>query len=373
MLEGLADVPWFELEHAFGKATDIPVLLRELASKRKQIRQQAALQLSRRLVHQSDKYTATLASIPFLLELLVVEEVADKHLILQILQRSLSRFPIVFSAQSEVGQRVEEKVDEYQALLVRINEAVRGGLPVYHTLLEHSEDEVRKETLDLLTFFDQDVREIAGWLHTQSQRETNPEVKAYFLNRLGSLLARIPHNLAQKDYEHFRKYFEEHSADNNQPDLVRIEAACSLMLVLGEGIPSETIDQLLMAYTSVREVLDISRAGDILSTISSALASIDSERGLPAFFKLLAVIPANQVHFVIEPFLDLVFPITDSRTIPIPILSSTQQNAIAILLKRLDDTDLLGLGYTLYEHGLSRERNTLQDLLEISKSKTNHL
>src|SRR5882672_4558990 len=71
MLEGLDQVPWKRLQHCRGAATDVPQILRDLASDDKEVAEEAVLDgLWDKLCHQGTLYEASPYAIPFLLELL---------------------------------------------------------------------------------------------------------------------------------------------------------------------------------------------------------------------------------------------------------------------------------------------------------------
>lgn len=68
-LPGLDAIPWHQLTHAYGTATDVPVDLRRVASSDPARRQEALWQLSGSIYHQGTLYPATAYAIPFLLRL----------------------------------------------------------------------------------------------------------------------------------------------------------------------------------------------------------------------------------------------------------------------------------------------------------------
>ncbi len=70
MLKDLDAVPWATLRHAFGAATDVPRLIRALASADRQQRQTALKELFACLLHQGSVSEATALAVPFLFELL---------------------------------------------------------------------------------------------------------------------------------------------------------------------------------------------------------------------------------------------------------------------------------------------------------------
>lgn len=70
MFDGLDEVDWAKLEHAYGPATDVPQLLRALLSTNADERREACDNLHFRVWHQGTIYSASAAIIPFLFELL---------------------------------------------------------------------------------------------------------------------------------------------------------------------------------------------------------------------------------------------------------------------------------------------------------------
>ena len=67
-LDGLDQVDWARLEHAYGPATDVPEMLRELAGEADA--SHAFDQLFSSLNHQGSVYSATSAAIPFMIQIL---------------------------------------------------------------------------------------------------------------------------------------------------------------------------------------------------------------------------------------------------------------------------------------------------------------
>ena len=70
MLKDLDAVPWATLRHASGVASDVPRLIRALASLDREQRQTALKELFASLLHQGSVSEATALAVPFLFELL---------------------------------------------------------------------------------------------------------------------------------------------------------------------------------------------------------------------------------------------------------------------------------------------------------------
>jgi hypothetical protein len=75
MLENLDTIDWRNLQHAYGPATDVPDLIRALASHDEEVRQSAMYELYGTIWHQDTIYEATAYAVPFLIELLESDSV----------------------------------------------------------------------------------------------------------------------------------------------------------------------------------------------------------------------------------------------------------------------------------------------------------
>ena len=78
-------VNWPEFEDAYGSAEQVPALLHALTSTNRRTRQNAAATLGEEvLAHEGQRFSASLAAIPYLLDLLDDEACLDRHNILAI-------------------------------------------------------------------------------------------------------------------------------------------------------------------------------------------------------------------------------------------------------------------------------------------------
>ncbi|HXR66313.1 MAG TPA: hypothetical protein VN729_10335 [Ktedonobacteraceae bacterium] len=78
MLETLDAIPWSTLHHAYGEASNIPGLMRDLTSPKKAIREAAIWEFYGNVYHQGTIYSATTFVVPFFLELLEHEQIKNK-------------------------------------------------------------------------------------------------------------------------------------------------------------------------------------------------------------------------------------------------------------------------------------------------------
>jgi hypothetical protein len=79
MLDGIDDIEWKRLKHAFGAATDVPAVLRALAAGPDAERRAALVKIASGLVHQGTVYSATIAAMPFLAELATSKKLPERH------------------------------------------------------------------------------------------------------------------------------------------------------------------------------------------------------------------------------------------------------------------------------------------------------
>lgn len=85
MLEGLESIDWSQLEHAYGRAVDVPDQIRALASRDRKRRQWAMGELYGNIFHQGSRYEASAYAVPFLLELVREPTTPDRARVLGLL------------------------------------------------------------------------------------------------------------------------------------------------------------------------------------------------------------------------------------------------------------------------------------------------
>jgi hypothetical protein len=78
LLEGLGQIDWASLNHAYGSAEDVPRLIGDLTSGSKEQREKALWELYGNIWHQHTVYEATAPAVPFLAEVALAEGVPDE-------------------------------------------------------------------------------------------------------------------------------------------------------------------------------------------------------------------------------------------------------------------------------------------------------
>ncbi|MGW7660730.1 HEAT repeat domain-containing protein [Streptomyces sp. NPDC054756] len=85
MLDGIHDIDWASLTHAYGSAEEVPALLRALRSPDAEERRTALDRFYSAVHHQGSVYPATAASLPFLFELAVDSATPDRASVVALL------------------------------------------------------------------------------------------------------------------------------------------------------------------------------------------------------------------------------------------------------------------------------------------------
>jgi HEAT repeat protein len=188
MLEKLDSIDWSSLSHAYGEASDVPDIIRALASDDPETREEAISELHGNIWHQGTVYEATPYAVPFLIELLKADTVKGKDAILGLLS-SIAEGSSYLDVHQDMdyffGERdtLEFSVKLAQEFdFVRLShEAVVEGLPVYLALLSDADVETKLWSLYTLSTCLERAEAIKTALWERFAVEENPQVKASLL------------------------------------------------------------------------------------------------------------------------------------------------------------------------------------------------
>ncbi len=204
MLEGLDRIDWSQLSHAYGPATDVPGLLRALASEPAEEREESeesdeepgeheeALEaLGCSIWHQGTVYGATAPTVPFLIELVEEPSVPARAELLYLLQLIARGSSYLDVHQDLDFYRHAQRTEEHQSQLRRELEwvdaaraAVLAGTPVYLQLLADPDPAIRSATAHLLASCSERAAEIEPALRERVAVETDPKVKSSLITSL---------------------------------------------------------------------------------------------------------------------------------------------------------------------------------------------
>jgi HEAT repeat protein len=244
MLDGLDEIPWSDLSHAYGEADDVPGLLRGLASPEVDVRKDALYTLYGNIWHQGTVYEATAYAVPFLIELLTVPEVQDQAEILALLQALCHGSSYLDVHQHLDSYRNERETEAFEAerdhelhWVHSAHNSVVEGTPVYVRLLSHPDVAVRTTAPYLLASCVERREEIAPLLTAYVEREEEPAAKA-------SLLFALAYLERRSGGQEVLGLLSSVYAIRAEAPIVRFMAALGATLLGGEPLLAETLPVL---------------------------------------------------------------------------------------------------------------------------------
>jgi HEAT repeat protein len=196
MLERLNSVDWARLTHAYGKAADVPDLIRALSSKDEKKRDEALGELFGNIWHQGTLYEATAFAVPFLIELLADLSVEGKDGILQLLASIADGGHAGVLDRMGIGPGSEQERADREVRLARelgwvraAFEAVEAGVSTYLDLLTDNDPKVRIFSAYTLGHCRGRAAQVVPKLVARVQSETDARNQSALILALGSLRA----------------------------------------------------------------------------------------------------------------------------------------------------------------------------------------
>lgn len=152
MFEKLDNFDWSKINHAYGPATDVPGLIRDLASNDAEKRERALWELHGNIWHQGTVYEATAYAVPFLLEL-VRKEVRDKLEILcllAVIADGTSYLQVHRELLKKWSEEDEKRLEQEMQWVAAAQSAVAAGRTLFLELLNSSDRKIREICIYLL-------------------------------------------------------------------------------------------------------------------------------------------------------------------------------------------------------------------------------
>ncbi|MFJ3840228.1 hypothetical protein ACIPY6_32590 [Streptomyces sp. NPDC090054] len=165
MLDGIDDIDWAELEHAYGRADDVPDLLRAAGSADARVREEASEELHSSLCHQGTVYSATAAAVPFLARLV---KDGPGH-----------RLPLLWLLHGAADGTGREHR--------RVRRAVAAALPALLGLTADEDREVRRAMVWIVAACEEASLPLLPLLRARMEEEGDAEVRADLVTALGLL------------------------------------------------------------------------------------------------------------------------------------------------------------------------------------------
>lgn len=191
ILHDIDEMDWSRLHHAYGEASDVPGLLRGLASEDEDIRMEALYGLCGTIWHQGSIYEASPHAVPFLLEMLESPEVPEKTGIVLLVAEladgaaSLEQFAAEDNELSrsfreylkQEGRDFAEELENERTYLQATREGVGAGIELLFKYLRHEEHSVRESVARALANYPQRALELIPLLKDAREAETEDYVR----------------------------------------------------------------------------------------------------------------------------------------------------------------------------------------------------
>ncbi|MFD3164143.1 hypothetical protein [Herpetosiphon sp. NSE202] len=154
--EGLDRIDWAGLRHAYGEASDTPSLLRALIAPAEELRIEALDKLENSLVHQGSVYPASLAAIPFLIELVADQSYPQRVSILRLLTDIAQGHSWCDAHQSFmqlVGMNdaaFNEQLEQELLVVAQIKQAFQAQLAFFMELFHDPDKQIWRQALNIV-------------------------------------------------------------------------------------------------------------------------------------------------------------------------------------------------------------------------------
>ncbi|MBZ0285497.1 MAG: hypothetical protein K8L97_32505 [Anaerolineae bacterium] len=317
MLDGLDDIKWGELTHAYGSAADVPDLIRQLLNDDEETLEETFEGLFSNIWHQGTVYEASAYAVPFLIELVQSETVLMREGILSLLSciaSGRSYYDVHTRTPEERAKpEMQAKIAEEKKYERAAHEAVRKGIPVYLRLLGHQNPGIRTLAAEVLSQFPEDGIQIIPAVRTAIQNESASTVQADFLAHLGTLLSKTS-NLPQDEIDACVRLLDGLLGAQNPP-VARLSAAVTRTQQAKANTPNEAVDILVEALVHEAAYKPTGQQPTFFSMLYSTqpvIRELGAMRGVPVMSRILAAATNSQtVHECGRDLLGMVFEDVD--------------------------------------------------------------
>jgi hypothetical protein len=242
MLETLDSIPWNELGHAYGEATDVPDLIRALASPEPEVVKNAIGRLWYTVIHQGTVYSSTAYVVPFFCELLEAPDVQNKTELLNYLAtiaRGASYHNVhVREKERRETPEMQKEIAKELSWVQAASDAVSDDFAIYLRLLQSPDAKLRASAAHVHCRCQSHTLEVIPAMKQHFFAEKTVLVRASLLLSLGSLL--------EKDRE--AMFFFESVLQSTEDPLVQIAAAMGCAFAMKEQTGQKMLEVLVKGY-----------------------------------------------------------------------------------------------------------------------------
>jgi HEAT repeat protein len=362
MLNGLNDVPWADLEHAYGPAADVPDLLRKLLAPDPKTRAAALHTLYGNVFHQGTRYPATPYVVPFLIEMCADPTVPSRGELLNCWGHLITGyFSVRARPQWGDGERIHyydeiedaDKGDPYVKALHDIYHESLKGLSLLGDLLADKDAGARSGAAWVLACLPTAADDSTPQLEARLCVEASGWVRATIAFALGELGAPVP----------LRRMVA-----GDPFAAARCMAACELARIQ----PTEDLIELLLRFVSepIEEYENIPGAGgkstgDAAFSITKLPAEIQL-KAVPAICDRLEKARSFDTIPLVHALLSAAFPV---RKEPLTELTDFQKSVLSRMVNTEELWSISNLSRDFRSRGLSQDRSKCAQLAGVHVEK----
>jgi HEAT repeat protein len=191
IFEDLQSIPWADLSHAYGKASDVPLQLKDLVSEEKEKRQKALYELCSSVCHQGTIYEVTSYVVPFLVRILRSHQTPDREFVaglLAAIANGSGYFGVHAQVDSQLGDvwegilsrrglDLEEQLALEETWVTAVREAVDPHLDLLYEFIQHKVWDIRFEVASALGKYPDHAKESLEILRTALEQEEDEEIR----------------------------------------------------------------------------------------------------------------------------------------------------------------------------------------------------
>ncbi|SFX60509.1 PBS lyase [Streptomyces atratus] len=249
MFTGIDDLDWASMNHAYGDASDVPRLLRGLASADRAEREIALDGMHGAVHHQGDVYDSTVACIPFLFELVTTAGLPGRGEIVDLL-RSIDGDGRDME-EMDFWSDDEEEYEAWARNFARAESDTRARSGLLLDLLDDPDASLRKELPGALVQLHDDPEAVLAVLHRRITTEPDPRVLRAMATALGELAVRNQ-ELAQRAEETLTVLTLPAPGRTDDPGLL-LAALTQLARCAPGRLPQRTVEMAIDVMREARE------------------------------------------------------------------------------------------------------------------------
>ena len=359
MLDGLNDIPWSELEHAYGTASDVPDLIRALVNPDPKVRSNTMWTLYGNVFHQGTRFPATPYVIPFVIELCGRPEVFNRLELLSFWGSLITGYfnirerPVWSDGEFVYGFDEPQKLDliePYSVALFDIYKNSLEGEELLYSLINEGEPGVRAGAAWVLACLPTIADRSTDVLRTRVRLENSGSVRAAIAFALGEL----------GDNETLKTLLV-----NDDSEAVQCMAACELARIAPDH-PSlirflmRFIEDRIEGYANVPGA-----GGDSTGDAAFAVTYLPKETRVKAVPEICVRLETAR-SFAVMPFASaLLSAAFDPVSSPVQQLTQLQRQVLISMIQCQELWTIGNLHFEFKTYGIPFDRKECADLVGV--------